>query len=181
MGFFKVGGELQGDSFLVVSESVDCCCYNENMQPPSPAYDERYLAGIVYFNRQDYFEAHEVWEDLWTGCAGPERRFYQGLIQAAVGLHHFSAGNLRGAAKLYRSSRDYMAKFGSPFQGLDVDDFWKAMERCCAGVLGDQPDASLRPDEALLPRIELNPPPSAWPVPKDDLDDEDAHGGEQQS
>ena len=28
-------------------------------------YDPRYLAGIVLFNRGDFFEAHEVWESLW--------------------------------------------------------------------------------------------------------------------
>ena len=35
------------------------------------SYDPRYLAGIVLFNRGDYFEAHEVWEDLWMETAGP--------------------------------------------------------------------------------------------------------------
>ena len=33
-------------------------------------YDPRYLVGIVHFNRGDYFEAHEVWEDLWTRRPG---------------------------------------------------------------------------------------------------------------
>ena len=49
-------------------------------------HDPRYLAGIVLFNAQDFFEAHEVWEDLWSETCGNEHRFYQGLIQAAVGL-----------------------------------------------------------------------------------------------
>jgi uncharacterized protein len=70
-------------------------------------YDPRYLAGILFFNERDFFEAHEVWEDLWAESHGNERRFYQGLIQAAVGLFHFSGGNLGGAVKLYRSSYDY--------------------------------------------------------------------------
>ena len=60
------------------------------------SYDPRYLAGIVLFNRGDYFEAHEVWEALWMETFGEEKRFYQALIQAAVGLCHFCNGNLRG-------------------------------------------------------------------------------------
>ena len=37
-------------------------------------YDPRYLAGILFFNEGDYFEAHEVWEDLWAESHGDERR-----------------------------------------------------------------------------------------------------------
>jgi hypothetical protein len=61
-------------------------------------YDVRYLGGVRFFNDGDFFEAHEVWEGLWLETSGPERRFYQGLIQAAVALYHFGNGNLRGAS-----------------------------------------------------------------------------------
>src|SRR5712675_2331650 len=99
------------------------------------SYDPRYLAGILLFNRGDFFEAHEVWEDLWAEGHGNERKFYQGLIQAAVGLCHFSNGNLGGAIKLYRSSRDYMKDCGAAFQGLDLARFWEEMERCYGPLL----------------------------------------------
>src|SRR5262245_65801973 len=72
------------------------------------AYEPRYLAGVLFFNAHDYFEAHDVWEDLWAESYGDDRRFVQGLIQAAVGLFHFHGGNLGGAAKLFRTSREYM-------------------------------------------------------------------------
>jgi hypothetical protein len=129
-------------------------------------YDARYLAGIQFFNARDFFEAHEVWEDLWTESHGDERRFYQGLIQAAVGLFHFSGGNLRGALKLYHSSRDYMLPCGSRFLGLDVTAFWQRMERCFAPLLqSPEPDRALRPDPAQMPVLTLDPPPSSWPDP----------------
>jgi predicted metal-dependent hydrolase len=129
-------------------------------------YDPRYLAGVLLFNERDFFEAHEVWEDLWADSGPPERRFYQGLIQAAVGLLHFGNGNLRGAAKLYRSSRDYMAPYTPRYLGLDVGDFWRQMERCFAGVLGpEEPHRSLRPNDDLLPVLRLEPPPAQWPDP----------------
>lgn len=138
------------------------------------AYDPRYLAGVLLFNAQDYFEAHEVWEDLWSESHGDERRFYQGLIQAAVGLCHFGNGNLGGAAKLYRSSRDYMERCPSPFLGLDGAAFWARMERCFRPVLGPEPpDRAARPDPALLPVIELVPPPDDWPDPDDYLAEEE--------
>ncbi len=58
-------------------------------------YHPLYLGGIQHFNACYFYEAHEVWEALWTEYRGPARLFYQGLIQAAVGLHHFGNGNIR--------------------------------------------------------------------------------------
>jgi hypothetical protein len=100
-------------------------------------------------------------------CAGPERRFYQGLIQAAVGLFHFGNGNVRGGAKLYRTSRAYMECYESPYLGLDTAAFWRQMEQCFAPVLAQpDPDRALRPDEALIPTITLEPEPAHWPDPE---------------
>ena len=137
-------------------------------------YDPRYLAGVLLFNAHDFFEAHEVWEDLWAESHGPDRRFFQGLIQAAVGLCHFGNGNLGGAAKLYRSSRDYMSGLGDRFHGLDLVAFWERMEACFRPVLGPEPaPRETRPDPALVPAIKLDPEPESWPDPEAYLPDED--------
>jgi predicted metal-dependent hydrolase len=139
-----------------------------------PAYDPRYLAGILFFNRRDFFEAHEVWEDLWHASTGPERRFIQALIQAAVALFHFGNGNVRGAARLYHSSYDYMKPYLPAYAGLDVAAFWEQMKQCCAALLGSsEPPAQARPDEALMPTIALAPAPEKWPDPDDFLPDEE--------
>ncbi len=137
-------------------------------------YDPRYLAGIRFFNDRDFFEAHEVWEDLWASSHGPERRFYQGLIQAAVGLFHFGSGNFGGAAKLYRSSREYMEPCGSPFLGLDTESFWRQMEECFRPVLGPGPtERAVRPQPDRIPTIVLEPAPEAWPDPEDYLPEDE--------
>jgi uncharacterized protein len=137
-------------------------------------YDPRYLAGIVLFNRGDYFEAHEVWEQLWMDCASPEKKFYQGLIQAAVGLCHFCNGNVRGARKLYHSSKDYMNRFGSPFLGLDNNAFWDQMAACFAELLAaPEADRRLEPNEELLPTLTLSPSPTEWPDPRAFLEEDE--------
>jgi uncharacterized protein len=127
-------------------------------------YDPRYLAGIVFFNRRDFFEAHEVWEDLWHVTPMPERRFYQGLIQVAVSLFHFGNGNLGGAIRLYHSSLEYMKPSFPYYQGLDLDRFWKQMAMCYAAVLDvATPPRDARPDPEKMPTIVLDPPPNEWP------------------
>ena len=143
----------------------------------SADYDPRYLAGIVLFNRGDFFEAHEVWESLWMETFGPERKFYQALIQAAVGLLHFCNGNVRGAAKLYRSSRDYMQPYGSPFLGLDQGDFWGQMDRCFAElVAGPEPPPGTPIVEERIPTIAIDPAPETWPDPAEFVEIEDEEG-----
>jgi predicted metal-dependent hydrolase len=134
------------------------------MANPADGYEPRYLGGILFFNVHDFFEAHEVWESLWLECAGPERRFYQGLIQAAVALYHFGNGNLRGARKLYATSKAYMDNYESPFLGLDTVAFWRNMQHCFAELhASPDPDRSLELDEELIPVITLDPPPASWP------------------
>jgi predicted metal-dependent hydrolase len=139
-----------------------------------PNYDPRYLAGVLLFNRGDFFEAHEAWELLWMDSAGPERRFYQGLIQAAVGLCHFINGNVRGAVKLYRSSMDYLAPYGSPYLGLDLEAFRRQVASCFAELLAAaEPNRSVQLREELLPTIQLEPPPTSWPDPADFIEPEE--------
>jgi predicted metal-dependent hydrolase len=141
----------------------------------SADYDPRYLAGIVLFNRGDYFEAHEVWEELWMESAGPEKRFYQGLIQAAVGLCHFCNGNVRGAVKLYHSSRDYMSRCGPSYLGLDNDQFWQQMTACFAELLATPEPRRIEPNEELLPTLTLAPPPEVWPDPAAYVHEDEDH------
>jgi hypothetical protein len=129
-------------------------------------YDSRYLAGVALFNEGEYFEAHEAWEDLWSESHGDDRRFYQGLIQAAVGLCHFVNGNLGGAVKLYQSAREYMSRCPDTMHGMSLPKFWGQMEACFAPLLGqDRPAPGASPDPELLPMISLDPQPAAWPEP----------------
>lgn len=115
-----------------------------------------YHQGIEHFNACDYFEAHEVWEEVWTEYRGPSRQFYQGLIQAAVALHHFGNGNIRGAKKVYQSSRKYLDTYRPAHLGLDLDAFLPVFDQCFAEVMASAeefPDIVLDPE--LLPEIHL--------------------------
>ena len=125
-------------------------------------YDPRYLQGIEHFNNCDYYEAHEIWEALWADDASPSRSFYQGMIQAAVALHHFGNGNTRGARKLYGSSSRYLQPYRPHHAGLDLDKFLAQFERCFAALMASNeefPAVAIEPD--LIPEIQLIPPPPA--------------------
>lgn len=122
-------------------------------------YDPRYLKGIEYFNECEYFEAHEVWEELWADYQGPSRKFYQGLIQVAVCLHHFGNENTAGAKKLFHSSKGYLDAYRPRHEGLDLDKLLTELEVCCAEILASDekfPDEKINVD--LIPEIHLDPP-----------------------
>lgn len=66
-------------------------------------YEPLYAAYLIYFNRdRDYFECHEVLEELWLARDKDPR--YKGLLQVAVGLYHFRNGNVRGGVKMMNSA-----------------------------------------------------------------------------
>lgn len=122
-------------------------------------YDPLYLRGIAYFNACEFFEAHEAWEELWKNYSGDLRLFYKGLIQAAVALHHFGNGNIRGARKVYGSSRSYLEAYRPWCCSLDVEKFIGEFDACFAEVAASQeefPQIDINPD--LIPEIRLDPP-----------------------
>ncbi len=120
-------------------------------------YEPKYLEGIEHFNNCDFFEAHEAWEDIWTEYRGPSREFYQGLIQTAVALHHFGNGNIRGARKLYDSSRKYLEPYRPSHLGCDLELLFVEMEECFAEILAsneEYPDVEIRAE--YIPEIHLH-------------------------
>lgn len=103
------------------------------------SFDARYLRGIDHFNRGAYFEAHEVWEDLWIEVNDERKGFYLGLIQAAVALHHGTSGNPGGCRSLYRRSRAQLDGYVPSYEGIDVAAFVAGLERACAPAFAEPP------------------------------------------
>lgn len=115
--------------------------------------DARYLRGIDHFNQGEFFEAHEVWEDLWIELNDDDKGFYHGLIQAAVALHHARRGNPNGARSLFRRMRANLERYLPSYLGLDLESFLARMDAACAPVFEEPP----RPvEESRFPKIALS-------------------------
>lgn len=89
--------------------------------------------GIRRFNAGHWYEAHETWEDLWRETSGEARLFYQGLVQAAVGLCHLSDGNTRGGRRVLERGLKNLEAFPPAYAGIDnrqlIDGLRKALRK----------------------------------------------------
>lgn len=96
------------------------------------AVDGRLKKGLELFNSGEYFECHEVIEDLWLETPGddPLRNFYKGIIQAAAALYQRERGVTSGAQGLYKTSLLYLQPYSPETLGLNVKKMIGDMERC---------------------------------------------------
>jgi predicted metal-dependent hydrolase len=74
--------------------------------------------GLAHFNAREFFEAHEVWEELWLAAPDPEKIFLQGMIQIAAAFHHYSRQNLRGTKSLLVAGLAKIDGFPGDHRGL---------------------------------------------------------------
>jgi hypothetical protein len=118
-----------------------------------------YHDGIHLFNEHEFFEAHEVWEDIWHEAYGLKYEFYQGMIQCAVALEHYRRSNPRGVISLYDSYRRHFKGVPDLFMGLNVKAFLEAMRRALEPVLHADPlpqKGEIELDESRVPTIALD-------------------------
>jgi uncharacterized protein len=92
--------------------------------------------GVVLFNRQAFFEAHEIWEQLWKEARGPRRILLQGLIQTAAALLHVQRGNRRGAALLAAKAIAKLAVQDEGW-GLDLETLCREIKDYFARIAAD--------------------------------------------
>jgi predicted metal-dependent hydrolase len=85
-------------------------------------YDPHYVNYFECFNRQRFFEAHEVLEALWLPQRqGPNGLFYKGLIQLAGAFVHLQKHRLGPAVALFELARANLQKYPAKHEGLAVD------------------------------------------------------------
>jgi uncharacterized protein len=83
--------------------------------------DPHYLGYFDCFNRQQFYEAHEVLENLWLNDKrGPNGPFYKGLIQLAGAFVHLQRNHLRPAAALFKLACANFEKYPRNHEHLNM-------------------------------------------------------------
>jgi predicted metal-dependent hydrolase len=83
--------------------------------------DAHYLGYFDCFNRQLFYEAHDVLEDLWLKDRhGADGNFYKGLIQLAGAFVHLQKDRLRPAAALFKLALANLDKYPREHKQLNL-------------------------------------------------------------
>lgn len=99
-----------------------------------------YTTALAMFDRGEYFESHELLEDLWRAAPpGEERTYLQALIQIAVACCHEQRGNGRGARGVYHRARARLLTLPPRMRGLDLTELIDALDRYFRGEPGASP------------------------------------------
>jgi predicted metal-dependent hydrolase len=106
-----------------------------------------YEKGLEAFNSRQFFEAHELWEDVWRETIDPERRFLQGLIQVAAAFHHYSRENLLGTRKLLQAGLLKLDSFPETHGGLEVELLRCAVREWVAALAAGQVPGGMNPPQ----------------------------------
>ena len=99
------------------------------MSPPWQAL----ASGAELFNRGQYWEAHEAWEELWLELDDQEKLFVQGLIQvAAAGHKAFVQNQPNGCVKLLTTALQKLEPAPPDFLGVETGRFIPALRAMLA-------------------------------------------------
>ena len=77
--------------------------------------------GIAEFNQQQFYACHDTLEAIWVDAEEADKRFYQGILQVAVGCYHLSNDNLRGAIILLGEAVRRLCDYQPEYEGVDVE------------------------------------------------------------
>lgn len=111
--------------------------------------DERFARGVEQFNRHEFFECHESWEEIWVHAPEPDRTFLQGIIQIAAAFHHFTRANRSGARSLLREGLRKLEQFPEEYRNIRLEP----VRRCVAWWIAAL-DSEESPGATSFPRME---------------------------
>ena len=84
--------------------------------------------GLMEYEKGDYFEAHEAWEDLWSDYNLTDRKFIQGLIQLSVSFVHLRNGNMNGARSLLKKCSEKFEPYQHLQRGINMNELKMGIE-----------------------------------------------------
>ncbi len=119
----------------------------------SPLFHASLAKGIDLFNRREFYEAHEAWEEGWIDELSDSRVLLQGLIQVSAGFFKLQCAAPIGTVKLLELGLAKLRPFVGRSLGVDLETLLPEVDRWHA--LAKQLVAEKRADfdPSLFPKI----------------------------
>ena len=81
---------------------------------------ETFWLGIKQFNQRQFYDCHDTLEAIWIEAPELDKRFYQGILQIAVGCYHLSNLNQQGAMILLGEGIKRLSEYQPVYYDIDV-------------------------------------------------------------
>lgn len=118
--------------------------------------NDEFHRAVVLFNRRAFFEAHEVWEEIWRVADERDKQFLGALIQIAAALHlRFERGGSRGPRNLLVRALTTLEDYRPSFSGVDVERLHAEVDSYARRVEEKKESEAGWLDRWLAPRIRL--------------------------
>ncbi len=115
-----------------------------------------YFEGIRLFNETEFFEAHDMWEEVWSAVQDRRReQFYRALIRSAVCLVLLQSGRAVGTRQVFVDCVETFEGLPPVFMGLDISRHIENVRRAIQPALDDLTARETRIDPAKLFQITL--------------------------
>jgi len=124
-----------------------------------------YLTFFRCWNEQQYYEAHDVLEQLWLNTKSTDAEFFKGLIQAAGAFVHLQkhfehashakhGRRLPPAVRLFRLAEKNLASFAPWHHGLEVAALCQLLTRYADEIVAS--DYTINPwSPEIAPKLHL--------------------------
>lgn len=114
----------------------------------------RFKLGIVKFNAHEFYDCHDILENVWFDVRGSSRRFYQGLIHLAVGFYHITVRkNPKGALSQLKKGIEKLSGYLPSFQGVELKNLLMKINSCIEEIKAKGAELF---DTASIPAIEFD-------------------------
>ncbi len=91
-------------------------------------FEDTFSDALNLFNNEQWYEAHDAFEDIWNTLDGDERQIIQGILQVSVSQFHLSKGNLNGATILLGEGLGRIKNKTNIDLGIELESFCICLE-----------------------------------------------------
>jgi uncharacterized protein len=95
---------------------------------------------IVEFNQQQFYSCHDTLEAMWMEAIEPDKTFYQGILQIAVGCYHMSNSNWRGSVILLGEGLRKLVEYEPEYLTIDVSSLTDSSHSLLVSLQAIEPD-----------------------------------------
>jgi predicted metal-dependent hydrolase len=81
----------------------------------------QFLKGVRLFNLEEFYDCHDIIEDIWLQESSDQQPFLQGIIQAAVAFHHYQHGKWGASRSMLKLAIGKLENYPKMYQSVKVE------------------------------------------------------------